>query len=75
MFDKIIYLTFVMYSLNMNIFIMMKTDFDNAKKNSFFNMLTHYKIDTYKFMKTYQSIMYKSSFFFILIGMIMLIRG
>lgn len=75
MINTLVALTFILYSINMNIWMMLNKDFQETNKNTFFNMLKHYNIDTYKFMSIYQSIMYKSTFVFMVIGALLLVRG
>ena len=75
MINTLVALTFILYSINMNIWMMLNRDFQENNRHPFFNMLRHYNVDTYKFMSIYQSIMYKSTFVFIVIGVLLLVRG
>lgn len=74
MIEYLVYITFIMYSININIFIWLISDFNAGRDNMFFRTLERHKIPIDRFMLSFRGVLYKSSYLFILLGVILLIR-
>lgn len=73
--DILLYIIFILYSININIYFYFKHAFDTNKDIPFFKEMNNKGLTTIRFMTFYQSIITKSNYIFIIIGTIGLITG
>jgi len=74
-FQIITNLLLILYAININIYFYLMTSFKSGKQISFFKELNSKRIDTFRFMKFYETFIQKASFIFIFIGLAFLIRS
>lgn len=67
-------LLFILYSINMYFYLFYKNKADANAETSLFKKLHKLNITPYQFITTYSNIMMKSTPFFILIGLLGILR-
>jgi len=74
MYNIVIALVFILYSLNINLFLLYSSKFKLGEDTKFFQGLKNTGKDVFYIMQSYQKLIIRANYLFIIVGCFILIK-